>query len=223
MVFTQPCHLGHAWHFLDLHMSAAPQQRQPWPMKWIVVAIILVIVPYTILTFRYRKPGPAFQPYEDMKNRTNVTRLLAAGYQRIPLLAQRPADGTRPGGGAAITTTAGGLPSELKSTLVEPLLLPTEILTVSAPATGSALLPYVIQLTCSLPSDKQQLGGAELYVRGEHVIVAPTFEHVSGDLLTRSRQAAVQLTLPSGTLRPGHYQVVLIAERSSRSWRLDVK
>ena len=37
-------------------------------------------MPYTILTLRYRKPGPAFQPYEDMKNRTNVARLLSAWF-----------------------------------------------------------------------------------------------------------------------------------------------
>ncbi|MBI4622331.1 MAG: hypothetical protein HY736_03790 [Verrucomicrobia bacterium] len=36
-------------------MSAAPKDRQPWPMKWIALAILLVIVPYTFLTLHYRK------------------------------------------------------------------------------------------------------------------------------------------------------------------------
>src|SRR5262245_25725972 len=66
-------------------MSAARNQRQPWPMKWVVVAILLLIVPYTIITLKYRKAGPAYEPYEDLKNRANVSRLLAAGYQRIPI------------------------------------------------------------------------------------------------------------------------------------------
>jgi hypothetical protein len=204
-------------------MSAAPRNRQPWPMKWIVVAIILVIVPYTFLTLRYRKPGPAFQPYEDMKNRANVSRLLAAGYQRLPLPAQRPADRTGTGGGAEVTTVAGGLPADLRATLVEPPLLPAEILQVTAAPSSSTLLPYAIELTCTLPDDKRQLGGAELYLKGDTLVLAPTFEFVAGDLLTRSRQARVLLTVPPGTLAPGHYRVTLAAERASRSWNLEVK
>jgi hypothetical protein len=204
-------------------MPAAPKQRQPWPLKWIVVAILLVIVPYTILTLRYRKPGPAFQPYEDMKNRANVSRLLSAGYRRVPLSAQRPADGARPAGGAIVSPTAGGLPGELKTTLVEPPLLPVEILSVAAAARASAHQPYQIHLTCSLPDDRQQLGGAELYLRGDQLIVTPTFERVGGQLLTRTRQTVALLTVPPGTLAPGRYQVLLVAARASRTWPLDVK
>jgi hypothetical protein len=192
-------------------------------MKWIVVAIIVIIVPYTFLTLRYRKPGPAFQPYEDMKNRVNVSRLLSAGYQRIPLTVQRPADGVRTIGGAEVSTVAGGLPSDLRSTLVEPPLLPTEILSVTAVPATTTLLPYVIHFTCSLPDDKQQLGGADLYVHGETLVITPTFDHVTGDLLTRSRNAAVLVTIPSGTLKPGHYSITLVGERASQSWPLDVK
>jgi len=192
-------------------------------MKWIILAIVLTIIPYTVLTLRYRKPGPAFQPYEDIKNRANVTRLLAAGYQRIPLAAQRPADGTRTPGGAAVTTVAGGLPSELKSTLVEPLLLPAEILSVTAAPVANTLQSYVVQLTCILPDDQQQLGGANLYVRGESLVLAPTFEPVAANLQTRSRQAAVLLTIPAGALKPGRYQATLVGERASRSWPLEVR
>src|SRR4051812_9431395 len=134
-----------AHRFPSAFLMPAPHQRQPWPMKWIVVAILLLIVPYTIITLRYRKTEPAFRPYEDLKNRTNVTRLLAAGYQRIPIVAQRPADGARTNGGAAINPSAGGLPADLRTTLVEPLLLPAEILNVAASPTATTLQPYVIQ------------------------------------------------------------------------------
>jgi hypothetical protein len=204
-------------------MSAAPNNRQPWPMKWIVLAIVLVAVPYTFLTLRFRKPGPAFQPYEDMKNRANVARLLAAGYQRLPLHAQRPADGARTAGGAAVTTVPGGLPDELRTTLVEPLLLPTEITGVIATPATTTLLPYSVHFTCTLPDDRQQLGGADLYLRVDKLVLAPTFERISGDLLARSQQAAVLLTIPGGTLQPGRYTVTLLGEKSSRSWPLEVK
>src|SRR5688500_16035662 len=166
-------------------MSAAPKHRQPWPMKWILVAIVLIIVPYTVLTLRYRKPGPAFQPYEDMKNRANVSRLLEAGYQRISITAQRPADNERPRDGAIVTTSAGGLPSELRTTLVEAPLLPDEITNVTAAPAANTLQPYSIQFTCTLPDNKQHLGGADLFIRGDTIVITPTFEPVSGDLQTR--------------------------------------
>jgi hypothetical protein len=192
-------------------------------MKWIVLAILLGVVPYTIVTLKYRKEGPAFRPYEDMKNRANVSRLLAAGYRRIPLVAQRPADDTRPAGGAAIAAAAGGLPEELKTTLVELPQLPVEITGVTAAATANQLQPYAIQFTCSLGDDKQHLGGADLYVRETTAVLVPTFEAVAGSLTTRSRQAIVLLTVPPGVLQPGNYTVTLVGEKSSRRWSLGLR
>lgn len=204
-------------------MPAASKNRQPWPMKWIVLAIVLAIVPYTIVTLRYRKEGPAFQPYEDMKNRANVARLLAAGYQRIPLPALRPADGPRTSGGAEVTTAAGGVPPDLRSTLVEPPLLPTEIVSVSAAPTANTLQPYSVQFVCTLPTDQQHLGGADLYVKDDELVLVPTFERVDGSLLTRTRQTVVLVTIPAGALRAGNYTMTLVSEHASRRWPLEVK
>ncbi|MGH7944630.1 MAG: hypothetical protein ACREH8_09115 [Opitutaceae bacterium] len=201
----------------------AQNQRRPWPMKWIIIAIVLIIVPYTVLTLRYRRPGPAFQPYEDMKNRANVARLLDAGFRRISIRAQQSADNTPSRGGAVITTTDGGLPPELRSTLVEMPLLPAEITSVTAAPNANTLQSYEIAFTYPLPDDRQQPGGAELFVRGESIVIMPTFEPVAGDLRARSQQASVQLTIPAGVLKPGNYTVTLAGQRASRSWPLEVK
>jgi hypothetical protein len=204
-------------------MSAAPRDRQPWPMKWIVLAILALVVPYTLLTLHYRKPGRAFEPYEDLKNRANVSRLLAAGYRRIPLVAQRPADGQRAVGGATIAAAPGGIPADLRSTLVEPPLLAAEIANVAAAPSAGALLPYSIHLACTLPDEKWQLAGAELYSQGAQIVVVPTFERIGGGLHSRSSTDSVLLTIPGGTLQPGSYTVTLVAERASRTWSLEVK
>jgi hypothetical protein len=207
-------------------MSVAPKNRQPWPMKWIVLAIVLVLVPYTFLTLRYRKSGPAFEPYHDLRKRANVSRLLAAGYQRFPISAQRPADGAPPAvllGAAEIATVAGGLPADLKTTLVEIPTLPVEITSLSATAHATVAQPYTIQLTCTLADEKRQLGGADLYVREGTIVIAPTFEPVASGLETRTRQSAVLLTVPAGALKPGRYTVTLLAEKSSRTWALEVQ
>jgi hypothetical protein len=192
-------------------------------MKWILIAIVLIILPYTYLTLRYRRPGPAFQPYEDMKNRANVARLLEAGFRRIAIPAQRPADGTRPRNGAAITTIAGGWPADLHSTLVETPMLPTEITNIAASSRANTLQPYEVQFTCSLPDDRKQLGGAELFIRGDNIVIAPTFEPVAGTLQTRMPQTDVLLTIPPGALAPGSYNVTLVAKRASSSWPVEVK
>ena len=192
-------------------------------MKWIVIAIIAVIVPYTFLTLRYRRPGKAFEPYADMKDRANTMRLLSAGYQRINLEAQRPASGAPGNATATISPAAGGLPASLKSTLVDAPLLPTEIVTVGAAPTAAADAPYSIQFTCTLPDNKQQLAGAELYVRGDEILVAPTFEKLSGGLQARTRENIILLTVPARALKPGKYRITLIGQNASRAWSLQVK
>ena len=202
-------------------MPAAPKQRQPWPMKWIVVVIIAVLVPYTYLTLHYRRPEKAFEPYADMKDRANTMRLLSAGFQRVAVAASRPADPLRTA--AASTLPApGGVPAALRSTLVEQPLLPAEILTVSAAPTASAGAPYLIQLTCTLPDNKEQLGGAELYVHNDEIWITPNFEKLTGGLLARSRENLVLLTVPAGTLKPGRYQLTLLGQSSSRAWTVQV-
>jgi hypothetical protein len=192
-------------------------------MKWIIVAIVLIVIPYTFLTLRYRKPGPAFQPYEDMKSRANVARLLEAGYRRVSIQAHRPADDAPVRGGAEVTSAAGGLPPELRSTLVETPQLPAEITNVTAAPNANTLQSYEIKVSVALPDDKRQLAGAELFLKNESAIITPTFEPVAGDLQARSRQSTVLLTIPPGVLKPGTYTVVLVGERESRSWRLEVR
>jgi hypothetical protein len=192
-------------------------------MKWIVVAIVAVLVPYTFVTLHFRKPNPAFRPYEDMKNRANVVRLLSAGYQRIQVTADRAADPLRLSAPAVTAPAPGGLPPELQATLVEPPLLPQDILQVTAAESVNALFAYPIAFTCAVADDKQYPTGAAVYVKEDQVIITPTFERVSGDLLTRTREPGVVVTLPAGALKPGRYDAVLVGERSSLAWSFEVR
>jgi hypothetical protein len=190
-------------------------------MKWVVVAIIAVIVPYTYLTLRYRKPGKAFEPYHDMQDRANTLRLLSAGFQRVSLTATRPSD---PIHGATVTTTTapGGVPDALRATLVITPLLPAEILSVSAAPSTPANAPYAIPFTCTVPDNKEQLGGAELYLKGDEIWITPSFERLTGGLIARSRENTILLTVPAATLKPGRYHVTLVGQTASREWTLQV-
>jgi hypothetical protein len=90
------------------------------------------------------------------------------------------------------------VPADLKSTLVEPPLLPVEITRLSAAPDTDAASPYAIELTCVLPDDQHQLAGAELFLRGDRAVVVPTFEPAGGSLVARTRETVVRLTFPAG-------------------------
>lgn len=191
-------------------------------MKWIVLAIAVVAVPYTFLTLYYRRPGKAFQPYADMKDRANTMRLLSAKFQRITLHAQRPADSATAAMIAPISPAPGGLPEPLRASLVDEPFLPAEILSVSATPNATTADPYVIQLGCSLPDDRRQLAGAHLYLRESEIYLVPHFETIGGELLARTRQNVVSLIVPPGALKPGSYRVTAVGQRASKSWTLQV-
>lgn len=191
-------------------------------MKWIALVILLVIVPYTILTLRYRKPSRAFEPYHDIKQRATVIRLLTAGYQRITLEAAVPVDPVRVSAAVKATATSGGLPANLRATLVDQPLLPAEIVNVTASSVCNSLFAYPISFTCTLPDNKQQLGGAEMYVHKDEIVVAADFERLTGGLLSRSKEKTILLTVPPGVLKPGQFRVTLVGAHSSKSWTLQV-
>lgn len=203
-------------------MTPEPKKRKPWPMKWVLVTIIAVLVPYTYLTLHYRKPGPAYRPYQDAQDRANVVRLLDAGYRRITVAAERPADPVKGLSVAATLPATGGLPEGLTKTLVQLPLLPAEIIKVATTGASKSDQPYAVQFTCALPDNKQQLAGACLYIRDDEIIIAPDFELLAGGLLARSRESAILLTVPAGSFKPGQYRVTLVGQRASRAWALQV-
>ena len=196
-------------------------------MKWMVLAIIVGIAVYTYLTLHYRKPGPAYRPYEDFTTRANVERLLNAGYRRIETPAERPADTAQiirgMGSVASVAEVAGGLPGGLAGTFVEAPLLPSTITSVSAPRQATALLPYPVLFDCTLPNQKEQLGGSLVFIRANTIVIVPQFEALAGGLLARTKESLVAVTLPPGTLPSGHVIVTLAASRSSKQWSVDVK
>jgi hypothetical protein len=191
-------------------------------MKWIVVAILVFIPVYTYLTLHYRRPGPSFNPYRDMRDRADVIRLLKAGYRRVAIDASRLVDEDAPRASAG-SPAPGGLPQELRKTLVETPLLPLEINSVSAPPTAVAAIGYSIGLTYTIPDNKRQLSGAHLYEREGEIVIVADFERLAGGLLSRTRDGAALLEVPPGSLRPGTYTVTLVGERASRSWTLRVR
>lgn len=206
----------------------APAARKPWPMRWIVAAILMFIVPYTYVNLKFRKPGKAFEPYADMKAQANVNRLLDAGYRRVDVPAERPFPALTPGeitrGQAANPTPApGGLPPALADTLLEPPRLPAAYRDLIAPAESNTLRPAKLQFTAHLASDREQLAGADLYLRESQLVIVPRFEPIPEGLQARSAESTVLLTLPPGLLPPGRHSLTLVGARESLHWDVVVR
>jgi hypothetical protein len=199
--------------------------RKPWPLRWIVASILLFIVPYTYVNLKFRKTDKAFEPYADMKEQANVKRLLDAGYVRVRIRAERPAPPLPateivPAGdlGPALAPAPAGLPEALASTLVEPPRLPAAYAGLATPLTLPAQSPLRLQFTALLETDHEQLGGAEVFVREDQIVIVPTFEPVPGALRSRTREDLVLLTLPAGVLAPGRHEIFLPGSRESLRW-----
>lgn len=196
-------------------------------MKWMVLAIIVGIAVYTYLTLHYRKPEPAYRPYEDFTKRANIERLLNAGYRRIETAAERPADTAALlrsiGPGAIVANAPGGLPGGLAATFVEAPRLPDTITSVSASRQATALLPYPILFNCSVSNQKEQLGGSQVFIRANTVVIVTRFESIAGALQARTEDSTIALTIPGGMLPVGRIIVTLAANRSSKQWMVDVK
>lgn len=200
-----------------------PLNRKHWPMKWVVLAIIACVIPYTWITVKYRKPNPAYQPYEDSKQRANVMRLLDAGFRRITVSAIPTAGATAQGdatSGAATPAAAPGGPTEhLADTLVEIPPLPLSYTAVSATAEASPALPYPIEFNYTLDAeDRKRVGGAEIYLREDSLVVLPRLESVKDAPIETTR-----IVVPANVLKAGRYHVLLAGSEQSRTWTLDVR
>ena len=163
-------------------------------MKWIILAMILFVAPYTYLTLHYRKPGPGYQPYQDAREKTRIAQV---GYKRVTLRAARPADTRSVINGSAVAAP-GGLPADLAATLLVKPLLPEAIGDVAAPTAAAGEDSYRIQFSCTLSDSQQQLGGAQFYVKGAEVFVLVDFERLESGLVARSRQDVIELAAPPG-------------------------
>jgi len=188
-----------------------------------VVAILVFIPLYTYLTLHFRRPGPSFNPYRDMRDRADVIRLLKAGYRRVSIDASRLVDDDAPRAASDGAPAPGGLPDELRRTLIESPLLPLEINAVSAAPTAVSGIGYSIGITYTIPDNKRQLSGAHLYEREGELVIVADFERLAGGLLSRTRDGAALLDVPPGSLKPGTYTVTLVGERASRRWTLRVR
>jgi hypothetical protein len=198
-------------------------------MKWVVLATILGLAAYTYFTLKYRKDKTAVHhPVEDAKERFTVSRLRQAGFSRVPVAGERPADPSRTLAGlrrplADVKDAPAGVPAELSDTFAELPKLPDSFQNVSAPASHTAMLPYSIQYVCQLPDNSGVLGETRVYAKDNDIAIITDFDLIDSDLLARTTDATVLLQLPASIFRAGEtFEITLVGKTSSKRWSLQV-
>ena len=199
------------------------EKRKPWPMRWIIIAMILFVAPYTYLTLHYRKPGPSYQPYQDAKEKTVLAH---NGYTRISLPSAQPASGMLlPVQSIPASTNSSilGLTPELKKALGTAVTIPEAIDSVAAPAIFDHGKTYPFSYGCSTSDLHHALAGTRLYVKDKSVYFITDFEALVGGLSSRDTHTVIALELPSGALEAGSYTFTVVGKNQSRSWHVLVK
>lgn len=201
-----------------------PSSPKPWSMKWVVLAIVVFVVGYTLVNIYFRKPGRAFRPYEDMNKRATTARLLAGGWQKLPVEISRPVN--KPGLGLTATTTrgSGGFGADLEAAFAEPPVLLATIDRVTAASHIDRGAPYAIHFSATLGDQRLQVGRVEALLRGNELVLIPALERLPGNnLLSRWKDADYLASVPTDRLAPGRYTVRLAAKGPAIQWTVDVR
>ena len=194
-------------------------------MRWIVAVIVLFMAGYTAVNLYYRKAGRPYRPYQDAQDRATTARLLAAGWQKVPVDARRPTEKpVTDDAPAAVTRAASGLGPDLTPKFAElPKLLAT-IDKVVAPASVAHGADYSAYFTASLPSQKAQVADLALYRKGNEFVLIPTTEPLPGkELLSRWSDSTYCANFSTAGLPPGRYQARIVAQGPAAAWSFTVK
>ena len=194
-------------------------------MKWIVAAIVLFVVGYTVVNLWFRKPGKAYRPYQDAQDRATVARLLAAGWHKIPVDTRRPVEKAATAEApAAITRDFPGLGSDLTDKFAEPPKLLATIDRVVAPAVVASGADYSLYFTASLTDLKAQAGELSLYRHGNELVLIPTAENLPGPgLMSRWNDSIYSATFSTAQLPPGRYTARIVARGPAVTWSFTVR
>jgi hypothetical protein len=198
---------------------------KPWSMKWIILAIAVFVVGYTVVNVFYRKKGPAYRPYQDSQDRATTARLLAAGWHKVPLETRRPMEKPDLDAAAAnVTRELAGLGPDLESKFAEKPKLVSTIERVTAPASVAKGANYELYFTATIAKLNLQVGDLTLYQHDRELVLIPSIETLPGKgLLSRWNDTNYCVSFPTAGLAPGKYTMRIVALAPAATWTFEVK
>jgi hypothetical protein len=198
---------------------------KPWPMKWVIGAIAVFIVVYTVVDLKYRKQQPAYRPYQDAQDRATTARLLAAGWHKVPVETCRPME--KPAlavAAATIRREIAGLGPDLESNFAEKPKLVSTIERVTAPASVAKGSNYELYFTATIAKLNLQVGDLTLFQRDHELVLIPSIETLPGkELLSRWNDTNYCVSFPTANLSPGAYTMRVVAMAPAATWTFEVR
>jgi len=193
-------------------------------MKWIVIAIVIFVVGYTIVNFVFRKKGPAYRPYQDAQDRATTARLVAAGWQKITIDSRRPAEKPDIAQPAATHRDYLGVGPDLDSKFAEKPKLLATIDKVAAPSSVIQGMNYTLYFTASLGEQLTvQVGDMALYRKANQLVLIPTIETLPGkELMSRWNDSNYWISFPTTSLPPGDYEMRIVAQGPALVWNFKI-
>jgi hypothetical protein len=193
-------------------------------MKWVVAAIAVFVVGYTLVNVYYRKPGPGHLPYEETNRRITAARLQDAGWVRLPLETRRPVEKPPAASAAAVSRGALGLGLELDACFTEKPRLLASIDSVAAPSEVAHGADYTVYFTGRLADQQWQLGELQLFQHDNVLVLVPNLEHLPGtQLLSRWNDANYCASFSTQSLPPGRYTMRIVANGPAVAWTMTVR
>lgn len=194
-------------------------------MKWVLLAILVFVVGYTLVNLYFRKPGRGFRPYEDMNSRATTARLLAAGWQMMPVDARRPVEKPAVDDTPAVITRAAlGLGMDLEDKFAEKPKLLASIDRVVAPAAVPHGRDYRAYFTATLPTQKTQIGDLALFRKGNELVLIPSTEPLPGKaLMSRWDDSTYSVSVSTANLPAGRYSMRIVSKGPAAAWSFTVK
>jgi hypothetical protein len=180
---------------------------------------------YTAVNLLYRKPGPAYRPYQDAQDRATTARLLAAGWHKLPVRFHRPVEKPALDGEAAtVKRAAAGLGPDLTPQFAEAPKLLASIDRVLAPVSVAHGADCTAFVTASLGDPHAQLGEFSLYRKGHELVLVPVVESLPGrELMSRWSDSTYLVTFPTASLPPGRYEVRVVANGPAAAWSFTLR
>lgn len=203
--------------------SSSP--RKPWPMRWVVLAILAFVIGYSIITIRFRKEGEAHLPYESMHLRSGH-ELQQVGWQPFPNAYGIPADAPE----------LNHLPAEAQATMeireiafeklspedpriadwsgeIPSLAQGEQLLKIEAPEKVEAGDPYIARIFWEMPDDFRS---PQLIVfhKANQILIVPR----APERILKGSRTQTLFIIPPDQLEPGTYEIFLSTEDRVNRW-----
>ncbi len=204
--------------------SSTPREPKPWPMRWVVLVIVVFIAFYSVIRVVYQKEEDPHEPFHEAQIRGGH-ELREAGWEPLPNAYGLPgsatdmADSTGHASGSRQTAIDfeqidRSDPRVAEWTdLLPPLEQGEQLQRIDAPLSVAVAKPYTARLVWDAPDDfrSPQL---LIFRRDRQILIVPR----APERFVPDEAGSTVLIIPPETLSAGEYEVFLSTESLVNRW-----